>query len=393
MPGRFRVRNKVRPGGSWFFSNDPGGGTADVPVTAGYSSCEDVVGDGDCHGFRVVNLQIEGGHLSKITTGSFDSEFHNYVVDGVRSNLVGDHIGGISGIPSDVDASTKAAARTNPSRPYVDVPVNILDIGTCPTRILRDFRDLRRQHGLPDVPGRTSPHENIRGMGEAWLTYQFGIQPIVSDIVKLSQFSRIVDDRVREINRLFGSTGLRRTVKTFDGSHVEPRSFFAQTAGAFLGYNATVMEAVEQRVHCRWIPSGPSGVSPPANVIRAWAARSAMGLTVDASTLWEITPWSWLADWFTSIGDYLSASRNIVPASLMGVYPMTHTRTNWSCSGYDITAWWDPNFVLGTLEGCEITKSTKTRRSSFISPFVARLPFLSGSQMGIAASLAATRVR
>jgi phage gp37-like protein len=331
--------------------------------------------------------------LNKTGVGLYDSTFNQYVVDAIRSNLTGDHIGGIAGIPSDVDASTMAAARTNPSRPYVDVPASILDIGTCPTRILRDFRDLRRQHGLPDVPGRTSSRENARGMGEAWLTYQFGIKPIVSDIVKMSQFSRVVNDRVAEINRLFGNTGLRRTVKTFDGSRSALISFIAQSAGVYVGYNATATETVEQRVHARWIPSGPSGVKPSAQVIRAWAARSAMGLTVDASTLWEITPWSWLADWFTSIGSYLKASRNIVPATLMGVYPMTHTRTQWDCPGYPITAWWDSNLVLGTLGSARLVKSTKTRRSSFISPFVARLPFLSGDQMGIAASLAATRIR
>jgi len=394
MPGRYRSRSLPRSGGEWHFTNDPGGGTGPTTTTAGFSSCEDVTGDGDCYGFRVVSLSIEGGHLNKTSYGYYDSEFNNYVVDAIRTNLTGDHIGGISGIPSDVDASTMAAARTNPSRPYVDVPANILDIGTSPTRILRDWKDLRRRHGLPDVVGSPSGREIFQGSGEAWLNYQFMIKPIVSDIVRLSQFTRIVNDRIEEINRLFGATGLRRTVTIAEGSRSELISFIAQSAGIYIGYNAIATEAVRLRVHCRWIPNGDYvGHTPSPEIVRAWAARSALGLTVDASTLWEITPWSWLVDWFTSTGDYLSATRNIVPAVLMGVYPMTHTITDWHCPGYPITAWWDSTLQTGYLESARLKKRTKTRRSSFISPFAARLPFLSGQQMSIAAAIAATRNR
>jgi hypothetical protein len=225
------------------------------------------------------------------------------------------------------------------------------------------------------------------------LEYQFLIAPLVSDIVKMTQLSRVVNDRIGEINRLFNGTGLRRTVKIFSGSRSALIPFVAQSAGIYVGYNAIATETVELKVHARWIPSGPCGLRPSNEVIRAWAIRSTLGLTIDASTLWEITPWSWLVDWFTGIGNYLKSQRNIVPATLMGVYPMTHTTTQWDCPGYPITAWWDPSYVIGNLESARIVKSTKTRRSSFVSPFTAHWPFLDGRQMGIAASLAATRLR
>lgn len=392
MPGRFRVRNKTRPGGDWYFNNNPTPPT-NLSTTAGYSSCEDVWGDGDCHGFRVVDLQIDGGHLNKHESGSFASQFNDWVVDAIRSNATGDHIGGIPGIPSDVDAATQAAARTNPSRPYVDVPANVLDLGTAPKRILQDLTDMRSRDFWRAPPAPRSFREATSRVGERYLEYQFMIAPIVSDIVKMRNLSRVVNDRVGEINRLFGGQGLRRTVTVFNGSRSANISFVAQSAGILVGYNAIATESVTVRVHARWIPSGPCGLQPSNEQIRAWAVRSTLGLTVDASTLWEITPWSWLVDWFTGIGTYLKSQRNIVPAQLMGVYPMTHTKTEWHCPGYPITAWWDPNLVLGSLQTARIVKETKTRRSSFVSPFTVHLPFLSGQQMGVVASLAATRSR
>lgn len=110
--------------------------------------------------------------------------------------------------------------------------------------------------------------------------------------------------------------------------------------------------------------------------------RSLYGLTVDASTLWEALPWSWMIDWASSVGDYFKANRNIVPATLMGVHIMRHTKTVHECDAH----------ISGTttMEGIRVVKETKTRNPSFVAP-AAHFPFLSGNQMGILASLAVTR--
>lgn len=386
MPGRFRGRAKQRLSGHWLVPNNP------VPQGAGYvpcgfSHCSDVVGEGDCHGLIIQDLEISGAIINKRSTNYYDSTFVNYVADATRGTNFGEHVGGVDGVPGDVEASTKAAARTNPSRPYVDLPVNFLDIKTKPSRIRRDLANMR-DRGFWRAPPRPSARELANGMGGAWLEYQFMIAPIVGDIVRLAQLNNVVHDRIKEINRLFGDKGLRRTVQVHSGSAFEERSTVLQSAGVWVVNTARITTHSSTRVHCRWTPTGGTPRPSPEQV-RAWAIRSALGLTVDASTLWELTPWSWLIDWCTSIGDYFKASRNIVPAALTGVYPMTHMTTTWEIPSMKIINSWNEH--VGDVTAARSVRTYKSRRSSFISPFVAHLPFLDGGRMGILAALVATR--
>lgn len=386
MPGRDRGRSKQRLSGHWLTTNYP------VPqgagfVPSGFSTCQDVTGDGDCHGFIVQDLEVSGGVINRPSTGFYDVEFVNYIADGVRSNAFGEHVGGVVGVPDDVTAATKAAAMTNPSRPYVDLPVNFLDIKTKPGRILEDLRDMRGR-GFWRAPPRPSARELANGMGSAWLEYQFMIAPIVGDLVKMANLNRVVHDRIREIERLFGDKGLRRTVDVHAGSAYEERYTVLQSAGAFVSANARITTTSRTRVHCRWIPSG-TGPRPAHEQMRAWAIRSALGLTVDASTLWEITPWSWMADWCSNLGDYFKATRNIVPAILMGVYPMTHVTTTWEIPPMPITAWWGAQ--VGAITATRSVRTYKSRRSSFVAPTFSGFPFLDGGRMGILAALVASR--
>jgi hypothetical protein len=76
MPGRDRGRSKQRLSGHWLTTNYP------VPqgagfVPSGFSTCQDVTGDGDCHGFIVQDLEVSGGIINKTSYGYYDTEFVN----------------------------------------------------------------------------------------------------------------------------------------------------------------------------------------------------------------------------------------------------------------------------------------------------------------------------
>jgi hypothetical protein len=245
-----------------------------------------------------------------------------------------------------------------------------------------------RRRGFWRAPPRPSARELARGGGSAWLEYQFLIRPIVGDIVKMANLDRVVHDRIGEISRLFGDKGLRRTVTVHDGSAYEERYTVLQSAGVYVAANARITTTSHTRVHCRWLPTA-TGPKPSHAQMRAWAIRSALGLTVDASTLWEITPWSWMADWCVNLGDYFKASRNIVPAILTGVYPMTHVTTTWEIPPMPITAWWGA--TVGNISGTRSVRTYKSRRSSFVAPTISGFPFLDGGRMGILAALVASR--
>jgi hypothetical protein len=65
--------------------------------------------------------------------------------------------------------------------------------------------------------------------------------------------------------------------------------------------------------------------NPNNDRIRQLARRAVLGETVDIYTAWNLLPWSWMADWFSDLGDYISSSRNTVGASPGVTCVMTHT--------------------------------------------------------------------
>lgn len=333
-------------------------------IIAHHGQCNDQTGDGDCGPLSIDKWSADGGVINKPDGGFFAAKMYDYVADILNSTSVFPHIGAPD-VPSNVAAATNAAARTNPSRPYVDVPVALLELADVAS-LLRDSGE-----GL------------IRAAGSANLKYQFGIAPLASDLAKLMYFQDQVNRRVGEIQRLRGARGLRRTVEIGGYSASQVQTLHCQSNYVsilnrpFIGSTAISMKA-----HLRWFPDHDVSHLVASQSMRRLATRSVLGLTLDASTAWEAMPWSWMIDWCSTIGDYMKANRNIIPAKLQGVHIMKHSRTQWST----------PSYVSGTttMSGITFVRESKTREPSFISP-VAHFPFLSGKQMGIVASLAVTR--
>lgn len=351
----------------------------------GQNRCEDLVDSGDNHPFYVTKITQDGGILN--SPPSNNPYFVDYRVDAYDQLRCFDHLS-LLDVPSDTDAATQGAARSNPSRPYVDVMTNILELSDYfhlvknkGDEIIRDLDNQPRKKRRPLV-GDKLPE----GVSRLNLIYQFGVAPLVGDLVKLLKFQEQVERRISEIRRLIGQRGLRRTVDlgTFSGNR--PNVWFVpQSSGRFitcyLDYTTT------QRVwaHCRWLPTfSPEMLSTP-KAMRDIAKKAVLGLTVDASTSWELMPWSWLLDWCGNVGQYFAANRNIIPAVLDSVTIMRHTKTEVVSHGTQVE--YDEPV---TMEPIHYTLETKSRVPSTVLP-TAHFPFLSGSQMGILSSLAVAR--
>lgn len=370
MTARNRSTSHVVVSGGRYFNNNPSNVIGAGLIQTGFSSVDDIIGygTGDCAPFSVDRKVCSGGVIERHNAGSFASTFDNYPCDWLRTLANAPHLS-VSGVPSNVQMATEAAARTNPSRPYVDVPVNILDLRGGVQRI---------QHAGDDLI------QVIRRSGGRYLNYKFMIRPLVGDIVKLVRAQDQINRRIQEINRLYDGHGIRRTVSNGTFSTSSTSSATVQSAGVTINRTFERSTRVVCRTHVRWKPASRCGIRPPPEVIQRWATRAVHGLTLDFSTLWEITPWSWLVDWFGDVGTYLKATRNIIPAQLTGVHPMKHTMTTWSCPGTVISN--------GTISGINVSRETKTRSTSFVAPS-AFLSFLTGEQMSILAALAAARAR
>ena len=363
MPGRTRSYTTTTDKGyTGRFGGTVGGGQA----YKGNHHCADVTGPGDNAPLYVRHHEYSGGRINKPNVGFYSSWFSNYQADLLDNSSEFDHLG-IAEVPSETIAATTAAARTNPSRPYVDVPANLLEIGDLAHIIQR----------------RIDPEMSLtRALGRDHLRRVFGIQPVYNDLQKLLRFQDQVDRRVQELEVL-RSRGLRKTVSIGSFSANVKQSRVVQSYNTFIVGEFDVTTTTSMKVHCRWFPTedGYRELAIPRN-LWSLAHRSVLGVTVDASTLWEPMPWSWLIDWATNCGDYFKATRNIVGAGLGDISVMTHSITTASWPGYS-----DGDVSCTAIES---HREDKRRQNAFVAP-VAHFPFLSGSQMGIIAALAVSR--
>jgi hypothetical protein len=361
MAPRNRSQVYDRAKGTWTRFGVTFGGHRQV---VGVNNCSDQTGSGDCAPLSIEHYDATGGLMHSIVPQNYNSSYYeNYAVDLMDNSSNFPHHTNLPGSPSDVAVATNAAARTNPSRPYVDVPVNVLQLGEV-TRLIRS-----RGQNLVREAGR----ENLR--------YQFGIAPLVGDLVKLTNFNDQLARRIKELERLQSSNGLRRTTShgVFGASGTYPKTL--QSQGGL--YNGDFFASTQQIVkcHCRWLPTADLSKMSGQEKMSA-AMRSVLGLTVDFGTLWQVIPWTWLIDWGSNVSQFFTANRNIIPAQLAGVHVMRETSTRYEFAGYQTDK--------VRIEPIKVHRVSKTRNPSFVAP-VAHFPVLTGNQMGILASLSVTR--
>lgn len=335
--------------------------------------CEDFVGPGDNHRFLVERHDYTGGVINLLPwhTG-LGRAAENWTCDALTNGAIFGHIAVPDALPMDTIVA-QAAARTNPSRPYVDVPIMILELGDITKLLANSTRYLAR--GDKKGYAKFVAANNIR--------YQFGIAPLVGDLVKLLKFRDAVVRRIRELNKL-KTKGLRRTISFGSASaSVEMPNQFLQSSYMTVTSNVKKTTTVSQKVHCRWKPTGNILRDMDDDEMSVIATRAVLGLTADASTAWELMPWSWLIDWNIAIGDYFKANRNIVSAELSALTYIEHT----------LTVATTPHVThngSGTCTGINRVLERKLRQPTTLNP-QAHFPFLDGRQMGILASLAIMR--
>jgi len=361
MPARERHIETTRLGGTtgrFVDAPDLSGGSE---VLASKSFCGDITGPGDNAPFHVNSEEWSGGVINKPYVGYFSSYFNNYVADICRGPVI-DHLG-LDDSPSNAEAATRAAARTNPSRPNIDVPVEAFQLAEIVSLI--KFRGA----GV------------IRQAASANLEVQFGLKPVLEDLDTLLVLQHLIDVRTQEISRLRSNRGLRRTIGIGSYSANERILLFIQSQNLLLREEFEVSTTETVRVHTRWMPDDISHLAAdPA--LRALATLAVTGATIDSSSVWEAIPWSWLIDYFSNVGDYFRANRNVVGATLNDIAVMRHTVTTASTPAIQGSDFF--------FEGCTSRKTDKRRATSFVS-MSADLHLLDANQVSIVASIAATR--
>lgn len=342
------------------------------------SHCEDVI-DGTHNDHPLLIEHIDRSGINPLT-GQLVNIVHNKKYEGwvplYWQNLSGGH----STISTSIDPGSSLMAKTNPSRPGLNVPVFIGE--------LKDIPELFK------IAGRTL----LKKGANAFLSYQYGWKPLISDLGKALRFQDHFSNRESELRRLYDKGGLRRRITLSSGMVKEDLGvvYVESNLGTLIGCHVIRETSWQEWGTIRWLPTslppttdeGYRKLARGAYLGMVQTPRLRDGFVPIVSNVWQIMPWSWLVDWFSSAGDFLEAHRNTIPAESVSPNRMLHVTSRYIATRQDI----DPD--AGNFTGGDGVLLYETKhRSQPTASLAAALPFLSGRQMSILGALGIQRLR
>ena len=271
-------------------------------IVAGAGIWPDDIGSGDVNNGGLV--------ISKVT---YDVQPQYYE----RRNSIGTQLlyrgplaivgGDTLGLPSMVSLDsriarqglgTTAIARTLPTNPSTD--------------LARAIGELRKD-GLPRIPGSTfSKRPDFRSVGDEYLNNQFALQPTISDLRSLAETVRQSETIIEQFKQKSGQKIRKRyqfPSETFTEIYPNRRITFGGNQGSPSNGTIAIRSSKDT-----WFSGAYRYYVPHSNSlgdrVKRWEqeANKLLGLRPSPKLVWELTPWSWAADWVTNTGDLL---RNI----------------------------------------------------------------------------------
>lgn len=213
-----------------------------------------------------------------------------------------------------VEYITKMAARLNPSKPAVEVGVNIAELSALPMYLFKAGRNLHKAVGKNTR--RTVDWKEIspQNPGSGYLALRYGWEPFVKDVRKLMKTVDAVERKLSKLRRLKENQYLRSSSRKF------PQVYTQQVSETIRDGLGALWDVTTVRSTTRWCTlyyTADTSTLFDTNPESLLAARrAAYGLNLDGATMWQIMPWSWMADWFGSFGEYINTQRNSIGARL-----------------------------------------------------------------------------
>jgi hypothetical protein len=239
----------------------------------------------------------------------YDGKIFAYVagVPGVNIGAFPD-----AGGSSDFDlysAGTKAVSMSKPTNP----------IGNMSNALGELYRDgLPFSKGMP-IPGAQAMKRQAqfyKELGPEYLNVEFGWAPFVADIRKaawaIKHHNKVIDQYIRDsgkqVRRRFQlPNSVDTSVATVGGSTYPQPTAIPTTLYTNRGtLTKTIVARKEQwfsGAFTYYLALGPS--TTEKMMLHEQLANKLLGSRITPETLWQLTPWSWLADWFTNLGSVI----------------------------------------------------------------------------------------
>lgn len=180
-----------------------------------------------------------------------------------------------------------------------------------------------RRDGIPDLPG-TNMRDEVRRIrsgqssassagssaGSDYLNMEFGWLPLKRDFQSFIKAVRDSDDIIRQYKRDSGQKIRRRAggpaenevVRKNTSFHLSPNPSSAVGSGSGYTQISTTSRKWFSGAFVYHIPEVAS-----MGRIREYAlmARRLHGLEITPEVIWNVSPWTWAADWFGNFGDVM----------------------------------------------------------------------------------------
>jgi len=299
-------------------------------------------------------------------------------------------------------------ARSRPGNPTANVLTTIVEtaregLPRIPLNLYKRLTDLiqgkntwRKLHG-------TNP-------GSEYLNGIFGWLPLLNDIQDMYQTYRNLDKQLAQIYRDNGK-GIhrRREIKNTisvtspqDVSYAFPFGSWNDTGPTWTGGRTRFIETV-RNIERVWFVGKFRYYIPDigSSQWKARATRALFGVNPTPEVIWNLLPWSWLADWFGNVGDMISNMSSNAVDNLTAEYAYVmrtlesrrrmSSYTTWNQSGTSPqgTTWIPSGAASGESFSTTISK---TRVVGSPYGFGANFDSFSNYQLGVLAALGISRV-
>jgi len=161
-----------------------------------------------------------------------------------------------------------------------------------PRNQMRQLYSLRKRQ-IVDRLNAQSILEGLRTLVASDLFIEFAYKPLVSDLQQMMELSGHMLSQYDRLTRV-------RPVRVRGASVDRGTSTFSQS-----GDSEYILYRTHTRITTAWAQVHFDMSAMPAPPSALVAAADALGFDKPISTAWELTPWSFLIDYFVQVGDWL----------------------------------------------------------------------------------------
>lgn len=200
------------------------------------------------------------------------------------------------------------------SLPAIDVGPWLLEISRSSTNLAEAIATFKDSIKLFTRPGKFLAHAKRSGIevskrplkelsnsldraADTWLQGTYGYIPLMHDLVECAKICRDPKKALAELNKPISKK--KRQSASFSQTGVRPSGTTAYQLGVTLTRTTTVKRVVQLDA----IPNPTFFAMSLANQMATY-----LGLNDFGRLAWELCPYSFVADWFTSLGERLSSA-------------------------------------------------------------------------------------